>query len=461
MMAYFRRPVDLASLVFFRIMAGTLLSIELLYSLSLGDLREYSHSGYHFHYQWFSWVKPLGEQGMTAIYAATICAGFFVAVGFFYRFMSGVLFLGYLSLLLMEATQYVNHLYLYVLISFWLMLLPLHRNGSLDARMSPQYRSNQLPLWILHLFQFQIAVVYFFAGVAKLHPDWLSGRMMNLFLTTRGLNHGDLYQYMAWGGLLFDLCIIPLLIYRRTRIPAFIIAIGFHLTNVAMFGLGSFPWFALLSCTLFMRPDWPRKMPLLRNIFGGGKYATSTSRITPLFLCLYVGLQIFVPLRQHLYPHDAGWSEEGHNYSWRMKTRTKRGIVRYTVVNLDSGYMWKIDPSSYMTETQLKDLAGNPEFILQFAHFLRDSFRKRGMEVAVYADARASLNAYPYETLIDPSRDLAREESGILPYAWIRKRVFSSEYTADAGYRASRNERRAFPRNARNDGAPAVQALHQ
>ncbi len=397
---------------------------------------------------------------MTAIYSATICAGFFVAAGFLYRIMSAVLFLGYLSLLLMEATQYVNHLYLYVLISFWLMLLPLHRNGSLDAKIYPEYRSNHLPLWVLHLFQFQIAVVYFYAGVAKLHPDWISGRMTNLFLVTRGINHEILPHLMAWGGLAFDLCIIPLLLWRKTRIPAFAIAIVFHLTNVAMFGLGSFPWFALLACTLYMRPEWPRKFPFLKNIFGPGNYASRTSRITPVFLSLYVILQAIIPLRNHLYPHDAGWSEEGHNYSWRMKTRIKRGIVRFTVINLDSGYTWRIDPSKFMTETQLKDLGGNPEFILQFAHFLRDSFKKKGMEVAVYANARASLNAYPYETLIDSTTDLAREESGILPYAWIRTQIFSSEYTADAGYRVFRSEHKAFPRIARNDGDPEVQAQH-
>lgn len=454
MMAYFQRPVDLASLVTFRIIAGALLSIELLFSLSLGDLGEYSHGGYHFHYQWFPWIKPLAQEGMTAIYAATICAGFFVSAGLFYRFMSVILFLGYSCLLLMEATQYVNHLYLYVLISLWLMLLPLHRNASLDASIFPEKRSNHLPLWMLHLFQLQIGVVYFYAGVAKLHPDWISGRMMNLYLVNRGIEIENLAHLMAWGGLLFDLLIIPLMLWKKTRVPAFVISIFFHMTNVAMFGLGSFPWFALLSLTLFFRPDWPRKLPF----FGEGNYARPTSRATAVFVSLYVVLQVLLPLRQHLYPHDAGWSEEGHNYSWRMKTRTKRGIIHYTVVNLDSGYMWKINPAKHLTETQLKDLGGNPEFILQFAHFLRDSFRKKGMVVAVYASSRASFNAYPYETLVDPSRDLAREEAGIMPYDWIRKRVSASAYTADAGYRASRSERRAFPRNAQSGAAPGARA---
>ena len=458
MMAYFRRPVDLGSLVFFRIMAGALLSIELLYSLKLGDLAEYTHAGYHFHYQWFEWVRPFGESGMKAVYAAGITAGILVSVGLFYRLMSAVLFLAYMCLFLMEATQYVNHLYLYCLISFWMMLLPLHRNGSLDGKIFPAKRSDHLPLWVLHLFQFQIAVVYFYAGVAKLHPDWLSGRMMNLFLTTRGIHQENIAEAMAYGGLLFDLLIVPLLIWKRTRIPAFLIACLFHMTNVVMFGLGSFPWFALMSCTLFFRPEWPRRIPVLRSIFGPGYFATPTSRITPVFLSLYVAVQVLLPLRQYLYPHDAGWSEEGHNYSWRMKTRIKRGVVSYRVRNIETGHTWKINPASYLTETQLKDLSGNPEFILQFAHYLRDRFRERGMEVEVFAKARASLNAYLYELLVDPMKDLAHEESGLLPYDWIMKRVSSSAYTADAGYRASRSGRTKFQRSAQSDAAPEARA---
>lgn len=458
MMAYFRRSVDLGSLVFFRIMAGFLLSVELLFSLSLGDLQEYTSPAYHFHYQWFSWVKPFSEPGMTVLYSVTIVAGFLVALGLCYRIMSALLFLGYACLLLMEATQYVNHLYLYTLIAFWMMVLPLHRNGSLDAKIYPEERSNHLPMWVLNLFQFQIAVVYFFAGIAKLHPDWVSGRMMDLFLQARGFDVPDVARLMAYGGLAFDLLIIPLLLWKRTRWFAFGTAIVFHMTNVVLFGLGSFPWFALLACTLFFRPDWPRKLAVLKNIFGHGNYASATSRITPYFLSLYVVLQVLIPMRQHLYPHDAGWSEEGHNYSWRMKTRTKRGVVQYTVVDLDSGYQWKENPRHYLTETQLKDLGGNPEFILQFAHHLRDEYRKRGFEVAVHADASASMNAYPYQRLVDPARDLAREESGLHPYSWIRKQVSSSAYTADAGYRASRNERKAFQHNARNGEVPGVRA---
>lgn len=458
MMAYFRRPVDIASLVVFRFFAGILLSMELLYSLSLGDLKEYSHAGYHFHYQWFEWLRPFGEMGMKLLYAATITAGFFVAIGLFYRVMSAVLFAGYLCLFLMEASQYVNHLYLYCLITFWMMLLPLHRNGSVDAKLFSTERSNHLPLWCLQLFQVQIGLVYFYAGVAKLHPDWLSGRMMNLFLSARGIHAQNLGEAMAIGGLLFDLFIIPALLWKRTRVPAFLIAVLFHLSNVVMFGLGSFPWFALMSLTLFFPPQWPRTFSFIRKYFGDGQFATATSRITPFFLSAYIVVQILLPLRHHLYPHDAGWSEEGHNYSWRMKTRIKRGNVTYKVRDIDTGYTWVIDPSVYLTETQTKDLGGNPEFIRQFAHFLRSEFKKWGWEVEVFANARASLNKRPYQLLVDPARDLSREKSDLYAYDWIMKQDASSVYTAGAGYKVFRSGRREFQHSAQSDAAPEAQA---
>ena len=53
----------------------------------------------------------------------------------------------------------------------------------------------------------------------------------------------------------------------------------------------------------------------------------------------------------------------------------------------------------------------HPDMILQFAHFLRDEYQKKGWEeVAVYAKIRAGLNGRKYQTYIDPDVDLAKEE---------------------------------------------------
>ena len=43
----------------------------------------------------------------------------------------------------------------------------------------------------------------------------------------------------AWGGLIFDLLIVPALLWRRTRLLAYLIAVGFHLANSQLWNIGN------------------------------------------------------------------------------------------------------------------------------------------------------------------------------------------------------------------------------
>jgi len=74
-----------------------------------------------------------------------------------------------------------------------------------------------------------MAAVYFFAGVAKLTPDWLRGEPMRVWLVQRG-DFGSLDRFFhapwapyaaSYGSLLLDLFLAPLLLWRRTRLTAF------------------------------------------------------------------------------------------------------------------------------------------------------------------------------------------------------------------------------------------------
>ena len=64
---------------------------------------------------------------------------------------------------------------------------------------------------------------------------------------------------LSYGGLLFDLFIVPLMLYRRTRLFGFILAIVFHVTNRLLFNIGIFPYFSIVMTTLYFSPDWPRE----------------------------------------------------------------------------------------------------------------------------------------------------------------------------------------------------------
>jgi len=70
-------------------------------------------------------------------------------------------------------------------LSFLLCIVPAHKMWSLDARCRPQLRADTTPAWTLWLLRAQVAVVYFFGGVAKLNGDWLRGEPMRMWLADR------------------------------------------------------------------------------------------------------------------------------------------------------------------------------------------------------------------------------------------------------------------------------------
>ena len=81
---------------------------------------------------------------------------------------------------------------------------------------------------------------------------------------------------ICYGGLGFDLLVIPALLWQRTRAIAFAASVFFHLSNAVLFGLGVFPWMALGATTLFFAPDWPRRF--LAMIPGAARLPLSVPR---------------------------------------------------------------------------------------------------------------------------------------------------------------------------------------
>ena len=61
------------------------------------------------------------------------------------------------------------------------------------------------------------------------------------------------------GGLLLDLLVVPLLLWRRTRLFAFVAAVLFNLINAVIFDIGIFPWLMLGALLIFFPPDLPRR----------------------------------------------------------------------------------------------------------------------------------------------------------------------------------------------------------
>ena len=329
-------------------------------------------------------------------------------------------------------------------------------------------------------------LVYFFGGIAKLNGDWLRGEPVRPWMHTRAdlpligpiVSQEWVIWLITYGGLFFDLGIGFPLVWRRTRMLALLLALGFHATNNYLFHIGIFPYMAFAITLLFLEPDWPvRVRDAMRRVFARfhlpasasaergsldwdeeeeelparppAPRPTPTPETTPVVkqpvqpedplprwrspspayrrwvltgLGAYLAVQILLPLRHWLYPGDVNWTEEGHRFSWRMKLRDKEGSFTARVRDPATGREWQVKPEQHLAAWQMTEAAGRPDMLIQYAHFLREEFRrKQGVQEAeVYLLTRCRLNDHPEQELIDPAVNLAREERRLWPRAaWI------------------------------------------
>ncbi|MFT5914442.1 MAG: putative membrane protein YphA (DoxX/SURF4 family) [Flammeovirgaceae bacterium] len=421
----FFKPIDIAPLVFFRIFGGLLMTIEITGELLTKYRLEYLHPTYHLPYPFFEWLTPWGEIGIYAHMIFNILMGICVVLGFYYRITAFLLFLGTSSHFLMEHSVYINHIYLYWLLAFLLTFIPAHRAFSLDARRNPEIQSSTAPAWCRLILLFQISLVYFFAGIAKVNPDWFNAIPMKVWLNEKshypiigGLLGTDWYPYLvSYGGVFFDLLIVPAMIWRKTRKPAFIIGCVFHIANVAMFGIGTFPWISIVLTSLFFPPEIFRKMGFLAKKLPKldfNKYKTPSpkwQKIALVGLGFYVFIQLAIPMRQFFYGGNLSWHEAGHNFSWHMMLRSKRyGSLSYKLQDSKTGKTWQENPQGYLTRKQYERMKGKPDQILFFAHFLKRKHEAKYPNIEVYAHSTTSLNFQPAKLLVDSTVNLANEQ---------------------------------------------------
>ena len=438
-------PVDISFLVFFRIVFGGIMLWESYRYFTHGWITRYFiEPAVTFTYYGFSWVKPWPGSGMYVHFFVLGLAAACVMVGFLYRFAAPVLFLAFTYSFLLDQTRYLNHFYLVCLIGFLMCFLPAERVFSIDALLRRKIRSDVVPAWTLWLLRAQVGIPYVYGGLAKLNSDWIhGGEPMRIWLSPLTkmpavghlfANEWVIYSFVI-GGLLIDLLVVPLLLWRRTRPFALAAAVAFNLINAVIFEIGIFPWLMLGALLIFFPPDLMRRFarafmssgeelpdsePFFSKTGESSPSSFASQKLVAGLLAAYLFVQIFLPLRHYLYPGNVNWTEEGHNFAWHMKLRTKSGAAVFTVTHPPSGQTWTIKPEEHLKSHQLMKTITKPDLILQFSHYLAEQKRREGYDgVEVRAHVMVSLNGREPQLLIDPNVDLAKEEVSLLPAPWI------------------------------------------
>jgi hypothetical protein len=430
-------PIDISSLVVFRVAFGGIMLWHILEYFALGFIPRYwIEPGFHFTYPGFHWVTPWPGIGMYVHMGILAALATCIAAGAFYRVSAALFCVGFTYTFLLEHATYLNHLYFVCLVSFLMIFVPAHRACSVDAWLRPSLRATIAPAWALWILRTQLAVVYIFAGLAKLNADWMQGEPLRSWLLDKKttpiigplVERPETFLLISAGGLAFDLFIVPLLLWKRTRALAFAGAVLFHLFNAWFFNIGIFPWLSIAMTTLFFEPSWPWQ--IFRRWKKTSAFTTSGSepaldsaprrrRILTL-LTIYVAFQVTIPLRHWLYPGDVAWTEEGHEFSWRMRLREKRGEIAFEVFHPTAMEGWFVDAEDHLAPWQASAMVKRPELIRQFAHYLGTiNSEKLGDPVEVRVHSMVQLNNRAPRALVDPDIDLSREPYRIGPAPWI------------------------------------------
>ncbi len=413
--------IDNSPLLIFRIFFGILVSLECYGAILTGWVRDtLINPNFTFNFIGFEWLQPLPGYGMYIYFFVMGTLGVGIALGYKYRFSIISFTLLWTGVYLMQKSSYNNHYYLLILISAIMCLFPANAGYSSDAKKNPSIRTEHMFGYVKWVIVLQLFIVYTYASVAKLYGDWLDFGIIKILMSNKAEYYiiGDILQ-QPWihkiigvCGILFDLLIVPALLWKPTRKFAFFASIFFHLFNSIVFQIGIFPYLSLAFIVFFFEPETIRNIFFKKKtLYTKNKIAIPSFKNTALLLgSIYFIIQLVLPIRHYFIKDNVLWTEEGHRMSWRMMLRSRTGTIKFNVVNEETKASSFVNLDDYLSKKQKKRIAAYPDFIWQFAQHLKKKYAEKGETVSVYAvNSKVSINGKPYRAFIDPKVNLANE----------------------------------------------------
>lgn len=438
------KQIDNSALILFRILFGLLIFLESVGAIFTGWVkRTLIDPDFTFTIIGFEWLQPLPGNGMYIYYLLMGLFGIMVMIGYKYRFSIIAFTLLWTATYLMQKASYNNHYYLLILISSFMCIVPAHKYLSVDAKLNPEISSIKMPYWAKWIFIAQMAIVYTYGAIAKLYPDWLDTTVMQQFMLAKKeyylignlLQNNTVHYFLAYGGILFDGLIIPLLLIKKTRKLAFLAAIFFHIFNAIVFQVGIFPFLSLGFCLFFFDPKTIHSLFLKRKPYYNLNETKTPNYATgfTLLLTAYFCLQLLLPVRHWFIKGDVLRTEEGHRLSWRMMLRSKSGVINFKVIDKTTEKTTIINHREFLSEKQSRMIATKPDVIWQFIQRLKTTYKAEGKDVEIYATrSRIGINGRALKPFINPYIDLTTVDWNTFCHSeWILDPTFVKQPTSE------------------------------
>lgn len=405
----------------------------------------YIQPNFHFSYYGFEWVKPLGDFTYLLFIICGVSA-FLITVGYKYRLSILIFFLSFTYIELMDKTTYLNHYYFISMLSFLMIFIPANATFSFD-NLIKGVSYNKVSAWTIDSIKVLLSIVYIYSGLAKLNSDWLFNAMplkiwlpskFDLPLIGENLMQFEWVHYaMSWGGMFYDLFIPFLLLYKPTRLFGFVLVVFFHIFTRVLFPIGMFPYIMIMASLIFFESEFHIKvLDFIKNMIPSSdkiKYIFSkiNSEVTDVYVIkkekiilyivsLFFIFQFLIPTRYLLYPGELFWNEQGYRFSWRVMLMEKKGYSVFKIVDKKTNTSFFVNNEDYLTPFQEKQMSFQPDFILEYAHYLGDIFSSNKNEnVQVFVDSYVALNGRLSQRYIDETVDLYKEKESFKHKKWI------------------------------------------
>lgn len=356
-------------------------------------------------------------------------------LGFYTRYASAFFFVAFSYFTFIDKTLFNNHLYLFMLLALLLVFVDSERCYSLRNQFHKKKSSPFIDSWQINIFRFLIFLVYFYGGIVKFHSEWLGGGIAEAALKAKGVEDFATLKYLlVYGGLIYDLAIGFLLLYKPTRMLGVILVLCFNLTNhfYLFDDIGVFPFTMIAATIVFFDPN--KVAEIINNILGksGGKKKSKKQKVptsvndssnwngsqkrVALFIGLFVAFQLLFPFRYLFFTNNPEWSGVASRFAWRMKMQTRNlESFKMTVQDLPNGTPQDVDYKAFLSVNQQKKIFEDPYNVVQLGQYIAAEARRRGLKnPSVRAEVEVSFNGRAPQLMIKPEVPL--EQVSISPF---------------------------------------------